>query len=250
VKKVIEFDNVGFAYETEKKVLQSVSFSIAEGETVALIGANGAGKSTLILHTNGTVFSNVGEVRVMGARLTEKTVASAKQVVGLVFQNPDDQLFMPTVELDVGFGPKNMGLSAQEIEARVCDALSQVDGLELRNRFSHKLSGGEKRRIAIATVLAMRPNLLVLDEPSSHLDPRSRARLISTLKGFSQAKLIATHDLDLALDLCQRAIVLCNGKVVFDGPTVDAFKDAELVHSWGLERPFQLRPCLRCGGER
>jgi cobalt/nickel transport system ATP-binding protein len=243
---IIAFEKLSFAYEAGNNVLTDVSFSVAEGESVALIGANGAGKSTLLLHTNGTYSATKGQVIVVNEPLALSTLSHARQHVGLVFQDPDDQLFMPTVEQDVAFGPRNMGLSSHVIVERVQEALAMVDAAPLAKRSSHKLSGGEKRRAALATVLAMRPSLLVLDEPSAHLDPRSRTKLITTLRGLSYTKIIATHDLDLAWDLCERTIILHEGKVVFDGKTLDAFSDEANLLRWELEKPLRLQGCPRC----
>jgi cobalt/nickel transport system ATP-binding protein len=250
MKPIIAFENLCFSYDDQPDVLSNVSFAIKEGESVALIGANGAGKSTLLLHTNGIHCGHRGRVTIGDMPVNPKTLAHARQKVGLVFQDPDNQLFMPTVEQDVAFGPKNMGLPTPEIERRVNESLAMVDSLALKKRFSHKLSGGEKRRVALATVLAMQPELLVLDEPSAHLDPRSRSRLIATLKALSHAKLIATHDLDLAWDLCERTIILHQGRIVFDGKTSQAFDDDEALLRWELEKPLRLHECPQCASFR
>lgn len=248
MNEIIAFDHVHFSYESGHEVLSGISFSVRAGESVAIIGPNGAGKSTLLLHTNGTHLATRGQVRVLGQGLSGNSLSHARRSVGLVFQDPDDQLCMPTVEQDVAFGPSNMGLAGPAVEERVREALGAVDSLGLRKRFSHKLSGGEKRRVALATVLAMRPELLVFDEPSAHLDPRSRTRLIELLMGLPQAKIIATHDLDLAWDLCERVLVLKAGRIVFDGGAAEAFSNEEALHGWDLELPMRQHGCPRCRG--
>lgn len=242
----ISVQDVTFAYPDGTVALNGLSFEITHGESVAIVGANGAGKSTLLLHLNGFLSPSSGTVRVGDVPVTRKTLPAIRRAAGTVFQDPDDQLFMPTVYEDVAFGPLNMGLPAEEIDARVIDALSQVDALHLRDRPPYRLSGGEKRAVAIATVLAMRPNALILDEPSSNLDPRARRRLIALLRTFSHTKIIATHDLDLALELCERTIVLSAGAVLADGPTGAVFADDELLAASSLERPLSMQACPVC----
>jgi cobalt/nickel transport system ATP-binding protein len=243
---VLSIENLFFSYEPNSEVLTNISFSVKAGESIAVIGANGAGKSTLLLHTNGSHPCQRGRVVIDGVPVEHKNIAHARKHVGLVFQDPDDQLFMPTVEQDVAFGPKNMGLSPEEIESRVQQALNAVDALSLRKRMPHKLSGGEKRRIALAAVLAMHPRLLVFDEPSAHLDPRARRRFIQLLKTLPQAKIIATHDLDMALEICERTIILHEGRIVFDGDTSEAFANDEALMKWELEKPLRMQGCPRC----
>lgn len=197
-------------------------FSIDKGEKVALLGLNGAGKSTLLLQTNGLLSPASGRVDVDGVALTKKTVTLARQKVGLVFQNADDQLFSPTVYADVAFGPQMMKLPADEVDRRVREALEGIGASRLIDRQATRLSGGERRMVAIATVLSMRPSILVLDEPTSYLDLRARNALCSLLRRLPQAMLLATHNLDLARDICSRSILLDRGCVVFDGPTDEA----------------------------
>jgi cobalt/nickel transport system ATP-binding protein len=242
----ISVQDVNFAYPDGTAALNGLSFEITHGESVAIVGANGAGKSTLLLHLNGFLSPSSGTVRVGDVPVTRETLPAIRRAVGTVFQDPDDQLFMPTVYEDVAFGPLNMGLPAEEIGARVIDALSQVDALHLRDRPPYRLSGGEKRAVAIATVLAMRPNALVLDEPSSNLDPRARRRLIALLGTFSHTKIIATHDLDLAMELCERTIVMSAGTVMADGPTGEVFADDELLAASSLEKPLSMQACPVC----
>jgi cobalt/nickel transport system ATP-binding protein len=244
----IEVTDVGFAYPDGTEALSDVSFFIGHGESIALVGANGAGKSTLLMHLTGFLMPTSGSVRVGDVPVTKTTVADIRKTVGVVFQDPDDQLFMPNVYEDVAFGPMNLGLPAEEIAARVSDALSRVGAEALADRPPYRLSGGEKRAVAIATVLAMAPSLLIMDEPSSNLDPRARRRLIELLRTFEHTKIIATHDLDLAMELCERTIVMSGGTITADGPTAAIFGDAELLDRSGLERPLSLQGCPVCGG--
>lgn len=246
----IDVVDLRFEYPDGTRALDGVSFSITHGESIALVGANGAGKSTLLMHLNGFLTPGHGSVDIGGTPVTRSTLKTIRRSVGMVFQDPDDQLFMPSVFEDVAFGPMNLGLPAEEIEARVTGALERVGAAHLRDRPPYRLSGGEKRAVAIATVLAMTPDVLVMDEPSSNLDPRARRRLIELLAGFEHTKIIATHDLDLALELCDRTIVMSGGAVAADGPTASIFADAELLDSCGLERPLSLAGCPICGSGR
>jgi len=231
---IVEVDSLAYTYPDGTRALNGVSFRITHGESVAVVGANGAGKSTLLLHLNGYLTPQEGQVRIGDFPLTKGTINDVRRTVGMVFQDPDDQLFMPTVAEDVAFGPLNLGLPAEEIEARVADSLDRVGAASLANRPPHRLSGGEKRAVSIATVLAMSPDILVMDEPSSNLDPRSRRRLVELLGGFAHTRIIATHDLDLAKNLCERTIVLAEGKSAADGPTGEIFSDGELLERCGL----------------
>ena len=238
---IVEVRDLHFAYPDGTDALKGVSFRITHGESVALIGANGAGKSTLLLHLNGYLTPTRGAVRIGETPLVRETAAAIRRTVGMVFQDPDDQLFMPTVGEDVAFGPLNAGLPPDEIEHRVVAALELVGMAHLRDRPPYKLSAGEKRAVAIATILAMSPDVLVMDEPSSHLDPRGRRRLIELLKSFKHTKIIATHDLELVIELCSRVIVLDDGKVVAEGPTAEILNNEALMLEHGLERPHSLR---------
>jgi cobalt/nickel transport system ATP-binding protein len=238
---VVEARNLGYVYGDGTPALAGVSFRIAHGEAVAVVGANGAGKSTLLLQLGGCLLPSSGEVRIGEVPLTAKTAPLVRRAVGLVFQDPDDQLFMPTVGEDVAFGPLNAGLPPEEVERRVSSALERVGMCKIRNRPPYKLSAGEKRAVAIATVLAMEPDVLVLDEPSSHLDPRGRRRLIEWLHSFAHTRIIVTHDLELALEVCSRVLVLDAGAVVADGPIRDILNDEPLMLAHGLERPHSLR---------
>lgn len=237
----LAFDRVSYSYPDGRRALDDITFRIDHGEKVALVGANGAGKSTLLLHTDGLLFPTQGKVIVGGIELTDKTLRLIRQTVGLVFQNSDDQLFMPTVEEDVAFGPANMGLTPAEIEQRVAGALAAVGAAHLRTASPYSLSGGQKKSVAIATVLAMEPSILVLDEPTSGLDPRARRQTIGLLGRFRHTTLVATHDLEMVCELCSRTIVLREGGIVADGPTERLFRDAALLEACGLEQPCSLR---------
>lgn len=238
---IVEVKDLRYAYPDGTEALAGVSFRITHGESVALVGANGAGKSTLLMHLNGCLTPKAGEVRVGEIPITPKTLPNIRRTVGMVFQDPDDQLFMPTVYDDVAFGPLNLGLPPQEVDARVHEALATVGGEDLAKRPPHKLSGGEKRIVAIATVLAMSPSILVLDEPSSNLDPRSRRALIKLLATFEHTKIIASHDLDMVLELCGRTMVMHRGAIQADGPTRDIFADDGLLEENHLERPLSMQ---------
>ena len=238
---IVEVQDLRFAYPDGNEALSGLSFRIHHGESVAIVGANGAGKSTLLLHLNGCLVPKQGTVRIGDFPLTEKTLSDVRRTVGMVFQDPDDQLFMPTVYDDVAFGPLNLGLPFDEVDARVRAALATVGGEHLAKRPPYRLSGGEKRAVAIATVLSMSPNILVLDEPTSNLDPRARRNLITLLHGFEHTKIIATHDLDMVMDLCGRTIVMHRGHILADGPTRDIFADDRLLDEGHLERPLSLR---------
>lgn len=226
--------------------LDGVSFRITHGEAVGVVGANGAGKSTLLLHLCGAVVPREGRVRVGDVPVAPTTLETIRRAVGAVFQDPDDQLFLPTVRDDVAFGPLNLGLPPGDVEARVAEALGAVDAGPLAPRAPWRLSGGEKRRVALATVLAMKPDVLVLDEPTSGLDPRARREVIDLLRAFRHTRIVATHDLDLVLDVCERTIVLERGRVAADGPTEALLRDEELLARGRLERPLSLGPCRSC----
>lgn len=231
----IEVQNLSFAYPDGQSALHGTSLSIAPGEKVALVGPNGAGKSTLMLHLNGILMGQ-GRVCVCGLEVGEKTIGRVRAAVGLVFQNPDDQLFSPTVFDDVAFGPIYQGLKKAEVEDRVYHALDAVHMVDYAKRVSHHLSVGEKKRIAIATVLSMQPEILVLDEPSAGLDPRARRSLINLLRELPQTMLVSTHDLPLARELFPRTVIMDHGAIVADGPTEQLLNDVELLEAHGLEK--------------
>ncbi len=232
---LVEARELSHAYPDGTHSLSGINFIIRHGESVAIVGANGAGKSTLLLHLNGSLMATGGEVRVGDLPLNAGTLLEVRRAVGMVFQDPDDQLFMPTVLEDVAFGPRNLGLSAPESEARALEALRRVGAEHLASKAPYHLSMGEKRRCALATVLSMGPDILVMDEPSTGLDPRGRRLLIGLLKEFTHTKLIATHDLDLVRQLCARTLVLQQGKLRADGPTAEIFADRGLMEECGLE---------------
>ena len=237
----LRFDDVHYRYPNGYEALCGVSFCITHGEKVALVGANGAGKSTLLLHTNGLLIPSQGEVVMGGIKLTRRTLPLVRQSVGLVFQDSDNQLFMPMVEEDVAFGPSNMRLEPEEIRRRVTEALDAVGALHLRGASPFRLSGGQKKRVAIATVLSMEPSVLVMDEPTSNLDPRARRQIIDLIRRFGHTTLIATHDMEMVLDLCDRTIVMKQGRIVADGSTRHVFGDLALLEECGLEQPCDLR---------
>lgn len=232
---LVEARELCHAYPDGTPSLSGITFTIRHGESVGIVGANGAGKSTLLLHLNGTLRASSGEVRIGELPLNAETLLEVRRAVGMVFQDPDDQLFMPTVLEDVAFGPRNLGLSPQESETRAREALRRVGAEHLAAKAPYHLSMGEKRRCAIATVLSMGPDILVMDEPSTGLDPRGRRLLIGLLKEFTHTKLIATHDLDLVRQLCTRTLVLQQGSLRADGPTGEIFADHGLMEACGLE---------------
>jgi cobalt/nickel transport system ATP-binding protein len=243
---IVEVKDLRYTYPDGNAALHGVSFRITHGESVAVVGANGAGKSTLLLHLNGCLIPEAGSVRIGDFPLNKKTLHHVRRTVGMIFQDPDDQLFMPLVHDDVAFGPLNLGLPPEEVEQRVNDALATVGASHLKNRPPYRLSGGEKRSVAIASVLSMSPSILVMDEPTSNLDPRGRRQLINLLCTFHHTIIIATHDLDMVLDVCSRTIVLNEGRVLADGPTFDILADDDILDSSRLEKPLRLRVCDFC----
>ncbi len=230
----IEVRGLSFAYPDGSQALRGVDLHISPGEKVALVGPNGAGKSTLILHLNG-ILRGQGDVRVCGLPVEDENLGRIRASVGLVFQDPDDQLFSPSVGEDVAFGPMYMGLDETEVSRRVQQALTSVGMPGSEGRVPHHLSGGEKKRVAIATVLAMDPEILVLDEPTAGLDPRGRRGLIRLLGELPQTMLVSTHDLRMVQELFPRTVVLDQGQVVADGPTNSLMADAALLAAHGLE---------------
>ena len=240
----LEIRHLGYRYPDGTEALRDVSFSVAEGERVGLIGPNGAGKSTLLLHLDGLLPEHPppeSAVRVWGTLVMEPHLAAVRAQVGLLFQDPDDQLFCPTVWEDVAFGPQQLGVRGPELSGRVARALRQVGLADFEERLPHHLSRGEKRRVCLAGLLACEARLLALDEPTSDLDPRGRRELKALLGSLPVAQIIATHDLDLVVEICPRVIVLDHGAVVAQGPTVEVLNDEALMLSHGLERPHVLR---------
>lgn len=232
----IEIDDLSFTYPDGHKALSQVSLHIQPCEKAALVGPNGAGKSTLILHLNGILMGN-GSLRVAGLPVTKDNLGKVRARVGLVFQNPDDQLFSPTVYDDVAFGPLYQGFPPHEVQTRVVDALKVVDMSNYVQRVSHHLSAGEKKRIAIATVLSMKPEVLVLDEPTAGLDPRARRSLITLLRDLPITMLVSTHDLHMVREIFPRMIIMDEGRIVADGSTTDLMQDTALLNAHGLEMP-------------
>ncbi len=239
----VEFKDVFYHYPDGSQALKGVSFRITHGESVGIVGANGSGKSTLLLHINGYFLPSKGTVTIGDIELRKSTRQEVRRKVGIVFQNPDDQLFMPTVSEDVAFGPLNLGMTPECVQKRVMDALNTVNCLELRDKPPHHLSGGQKSAVAIAAVIAMEPDILVMDEPAAYLDPKSRRALITMLKTFVHTKIIASHDLDLILDVCARCIVIRDGIVVADGPSKAILSDKTLMEENNLELPLSLQRC-------
>ena len=240
----IEVTNLKYRYHDGTEALRGASLRVAPGECVALLGPNGSGKSTLLLHLNGILpekLSGNGAVKILGKAVAPQNLEKIRRQVGLVFQDPDDQLFCPTVQEDVAFGPQQLGLTEAEVAARVDKSLAQVGLAGFGHRATHHLSHGEKRRLCLAGVLACEPAILILDEPTSDLDPRGRREFKALLRQIPATKLIATHDLELAVELCPRAIVLDRGEIAADGPTVELLNNEELMLAHGLERPHILR---------
>ena len=233
---IIAVRDLHFSYHDGQPALRGVSFSLCAGDKVALVGPNGAGKSTLMLQLNG-ILTGRGEIEIGNMRLTRDNLPVIRAMVGLVFQNPDDQLFSPTVFEDVAFGPLHMGLPEEEVIKRVGSALEAVRMTSYRDRLSHHLSVGEKKRIAIATVLSMNPSILILDEPSAGLDPRARRTLINLLRDLPITMLVSTHDMRLVQELFPRTIVMDEGLVVADGITKEILEDEKLLNEHGLEKP-------------
>lgn len=238
---IVEFRDVHYHYPDGTAALNGLSLRITHGESVGIVGANGSGKSTLLMHTNGYLLPQTGTITIGDFRLDKKTRQEIRKKVGLIFQNPDDQLFMPTVFDDVAFGPLNLGLSPERIKETVQEALETVGCSGLKDKPPHHLSGGQKSAVAIASVIAMQPDILVMDEPASHLDPRSRRALINLLRHFHHTKIIASHDLDLILDICERCIIIKGGKVVADGPAEEMLSNRQLLEENNLELPLSLQ---------
>ena len=236
---MIEFQNVSFSYEKGQKVIDDLSFRIGPGESVGLIGANGAGKSTVMKLLLGLVFGE-GRILVDGIEVGKASLGAVRRKLGFVLQNSDNQMFMPTVYEDMIFAPLNYGLSREETEQRVDAVLAQLGLQELKHRHNHKISGGEKRRAAIATILAMEPEAVLMDEPTSALDPCNRRVVINTIRALPQTKLITSHDLDMIWDTCDRVILLSRGRIVADGPAELILRDKALLEANRMELPFCL----------
>jgi cobalt/nickel transport system ATP-binding protein len=240
----IEVEGLSYRYRSGRRALSDIGFSVAQGERVGLIGPNGAGKSTLLLHLNGVLPERPGEdgtVRILGTPVAPQTLPAIRAQVGLLFQDPDDQLFCPSVGEDVAFGPRQMGVPEAEVGSRVRDALEQVGLAGFEERAPHHLSLGEKHRACLAGLLACRARVLALDEPSSSLDPRGRRELTALLLALPATQIMATHDLELVVLTCSRVILLDGGRLIAQGPTARILNDEELMLRHGLERPHILR---------
>lgn len=233
MQELIKIENLSFGYPDGQQALTDINLGIYRGDSVAIVGPNGAGKSTLVLHFNGILRSN-GHVKLLGKPIDDNNLKWVRSRVGVVFQNPDDQLFSPTVFDDVAFGPMNMGYSQAEVEQVVKMALGLVGMSGFEKRSPHHLSVGEKKRIAMATVLSMSPEVLVIDEPTSNLDPRGKWDIIEVLKGFSITKIIVSHDLELVRELCSRMVIIDQGRVAVDAKTIDLLADKKLLAAHGL----------------
>ncbi|ATW48953.1 energy-coupling factor ABC transporter ATP-binding protein [Streptomyces xantholiticus] len=242
VSPSLDVRGLAYAYPDGHQALFGVDLTVGRGERVALLGPNGAGKTTLVLHLNGILTGGVGSVAVAGLPVDRRNLAEIRRRVGIVFQDPDDQLFMPTVREDVAFGPASAGMRGAELEARVMTALDGVGMADFADRPPHHLSFGQRRRVAVATVLAMEPEILVLDEPSSNLDPASRRELADILRSLDVTVLMVTHDLPYALELCPRSVILSGGVIAADGTTQALLGDDELMRTHRLELPFGFDP--------
>ena len=236
---MIEFQNVSFAFENNKEVLRNLSFKIEKGESVGLIGANGAGKSTLMKLMVG-LLTGEGKITIDGIEVSRKKLYEIRGKIGFVLQNSDDQMFMPTVLEDMMFAPLNYGLSRGEAEKKVDEVLARLNISEYKDKYNHKISGGEKRMAAIATILAMDPEIILMDEPTSALDPYNRRIIINTIKELNQTKLIASHDLDMILDTCDRVILLSKGEIIADGPVREILSNKDLLEANRMELPLSL----------
>ena len=238
MSKYLKINNLSYAYPDGHKALKGIDFSINQGESIAILGPNGAGKTTLILHLNGILGELKGEIEVDGLEYSSENIGKIRKTVGVVFQDPDDQLFMPTVIEDVMFGPKNFGYSNEESETNAEEALKMVGMENFQDRAPHHLSFGQKRKVAIATVLASKPKLLVLDEPASNLDPASRRDLIDILIKLDISIILVTHDLPMALEICERSLVLNEGIIKEDSLTKDILQNKQLMKENRLELPY------------
>ncbi len=246
-QSAIELNHVSFKYEQSENLLDNINIHIQLGETVGIVGANGAGKSTILKLITGLLTPVSGQVRVLGQELSRKSIKDIRRKIGYTFQDPDNQLFMPSVFEDVAFAARQEHKSEEEIKQIVHDALTQVGGMHLMHKASYKMSGGEKRIVTLATALATKPDILILDEPSVGLDPKSRRDLIRLLQARQETMLITTHDMDMALDLCDRIIVLYNGAIQADDKPMTIFNNKKLICNNHLELPLRLQACPNCG---
>ena len=238
MSKYLKINNLSYTYPDGHKALNDINFSIDQGESICVLGPNGAGKTTLILHLNGILGNLTGEIEVDGLKYTPENIGEIRKTVGVVFQDPDDQLFMPTVLEDVMFGPKNFGYTNEEAEKNAVEALKMVGMDDSQDRAPHHLSFGQKRKVAIATVLASKPKLLVLDEPASNLDPASRRDLIEILINLEISIILVTHDLPMALEICERSLILNEGTIKEDSLTKSILQNEQLMKENRLELPY------------
>jgi len=243
---IIEAQNIYFNYPDGHNVINGISFKILHGESVGIIGSNGAGKSTLLMLLMGLIFTEKGNISIGEVKINKKNLNIIRQRMGMLFQDPDDQLFMPTVYEDVAFGPRNFNLDEDIVKKRVIEALEKTGTFHLSDRSPCRLSSGEKRSAALASVLSMTPDILILDEPTSFLDPKSRRRLINLLNTFKHTKIITTHDLDMVYDLCERTIIIKDGKLIADDISANLLTNKKLLDSCGLEVPLSLQNCPVC----
>ncbi len=237
----VAINNLSYSYPDGTNALRKISLKIQNGENVALVGPNGAGKSTLLSHLNGIIPNRNGHIKIMGEPLSKQNLREIRKLVGLVFQDPEDQLFMSTVFDDVAFGPINMGFSENQIRKRVKLALKRVGLVGYEERCPHHLSVGEKKKVSIATVLSMRPEIILLDEPTSNLDPSARRKMIKMLMSLGTTKIIASHDIEMLLEVCDRTILLDNGRIIADGKTEKILTNSKLLDKHGLEVPTVVR---------
>lgn len=238
---MLVIDKLCVRYQDGNQVIKDLSATIRDGETVGLIGTNGAGKSTLLMSLVGLLLPCGGRIEVDGIQLQKDTLRQIREKIGMVFQNPDDQLFMSSVYDDIAFGLRNYGMKEETIKDRINHVMKELGVEKLEPMSSNKLSGGEKRIIAIATILVMEPSIVLFDEPSSFLDPKTRRKLIQLLKSLSMTKLIATHDLDMALELCDKVLIMKEGSLFAEGTARELLTDRELLEEAGLELPFCLQ---------
>lgn len=234
----IECSGMSFSYQKNRKVLSDICLSVGHGESVGLVGANGVGKSTFLKLLVGLLTGYEGEIRMLGQPVNKKNLTDIRKKAGYVFQDSDSQLFMSTVYEDVAFGPRNYGCSEEETKKKVMDALQKVHIEKLKDRQIYRMSGGEKKLASIATILSMEPEVILLDEPSIALDPRNRKNLIQILNGMQETKIIASHDLDMILDTCEKTVLLADGKIIRQGNTKEILKDRVLLETYGLELPL------------
>lgn len=240
MEKVVEIKNLSFIYPDDRRALDNVNLDIFDGETVGIIGPNGAGKTTLLLHLNG-ILKGSGTIKILDSEVNNKNLKEIRKKVGIVFQNPDDQLFSQTVFEDVAFGPINMELDTESVITRVKESLNHVGMSGFEDNSSHHLSAGEKKKISIATVLSMKPDIIVLDEPTGDLDPRSKRNIINILKNIKSTKVIASHDLEMILELCDKVFLLDNGTIISGGVTKEILSNLGLLEPHGLEVPLSLK---------